>query len=274
MKTTFVSIFAGILLGAASVLGQPGLIPGQPGLAGRPANPGIAPQAGATLAKFDLDFPGGTPRELIKAIERSLGQPVNAIIPEDQADVRLPALKMVHVDLVELFRALQRASMKTVTYVTGTSYGGPGGPYQQYQQAQTSYGFQTESPTINENSIWYFRCDKPILPPAPGPAPKTCRFYQLGPYLKDRSVDDITTAIQTGWKMLRLTEVPEISFHRDTSLLIAVGEAGQLKLIEDVLAQLSEKPSQPNAAAFPAKPPAPDKGPVPGDPPKAAPAKP
>jgi len=40
--------------------------------------------------------------------------------------------------------------------------------------------------------------------------------------------------------MLGETERPEIKFHKDTKLLIAVGEPSKLSLIESVLAQLNQ----------------------------------
>ena len=64
---------------------------------------------------------------------------------------------------------------------------------------------------------------------------KVCRFYSLAPYL-DRgfTVDDITTAIQTGWKMAGVIP-PELNYHKETKLLIAFGEPDELKTIQDVL---------------------------------------
>ena len=40
-------------------------------------------------------------------------------------------------------------------------------------------------------------------------------------------MDDITTAIETGYKMLG-EPAPVINFHKDTKLLIAVGELARL----------------------------------------------
>ena len=51
-------------------------------------------------------------------------------------------------------------------------------------------------------------------------------------------MDDITTAIETGWKMLGETSPPTISFHKDTKLLIAVGEPSKLETIDAVLKAL------------------------------------
>ena len=83
--------------------------------------------------------------------------------------------------------------------------------------------------------------------------PKVCRFYQLTPYLETYKVEDITTAIQTGWKMLGETNPPTISFHKDTKLLIAVGEPSKLQLIDSVLQQLAQGKPQPQRESTGAK---------------------
>jgi hypothetical protein len=86
-------------------------------------------------------------------------------------------------------------------------------------------------------------------------ANKVCRFYSLAPYL-DRhiTVDDITTAIETGWKMLGDSAPANISFHKDTKLLIAVGEPSKLETIDAVLKALAVagEPGAASAAPSPA----------------------
>jgi hypothetical protein len=42
--------------------------------------------------------------------------------------------------------------------------------------------------------------------------------------------------------MLGLTDAPEISYHKDTKVLIAVGEIDKVDLIGDLLKQLSTTP--------------------------------
>jgi hypothetical protein len=194
-----------------------------------------------TLTKFNLDFPGGTPKELVTAIQKATGKPLNAIIPDEHASIKLPPLKMNNVDVPRLFQTLQLASSKTEAYVISTYYGAvyPGGP-QQYQSMVTSYGFRTTG-TPTDDSIWYFYAEKPGYPPLA--QSKACRFYLLTPYLdRDLTVDDVITAIQTGWRMLGDKETPTISFHKETKLLIAVGEASKLDTIDAVLRAL-EPPS-------------------------------
>jgi len=195
------------------------------------------------LTKFNLDFSGGTPKDLVLAIEKAMGRPLNAIIPNEDADTQLPALKMSDVNVDQLFRALRVASVKLEVY--------PSEGYNTYRSYSTSYSFKTEG-TPSDNSIWTFNVEKPHVTPQP-PPPKTCRFYSLTPYI-DRgvSVDDITTAIETGWKMLGDTSRPTISFHKDTKLLIAVGETRKLETIDAVLKALEgdkESPLSPPRGA-------------------------
>lgn len=193
----------------------------------------------SALTKFNLDFPGGTPAQLVKAIEKAMGKPLNVIINKEDENLDLPALKMNDVYLPQLFSALEAASRKTVA-VSSQNY--PGG----YSQFSAGFGFKTAD-TVTDTSVWYFHVEKPLLPPVI-PSQKVCQYYQLAQYL-DRgfTVDDITTAIQTGWKMAGVTPTPELNYHKETKLLMAYGEPDKLKTIDDVLKTLP--PSNITAAA-------------------------
>jgi len=208
-----------------------------------PTVPLPVPRAAAeneSLPKFDLNFPGGTPRDLVQAITKAKGKPLNAVIPEAYADLKLPPLSVKNVNVAQLFNALNLSSVRQENYITGTSFGDFAGVSQrhQYQTVTISYGFKTDGPP-SEDSIWYFFCNKPPKSPDAVERPQICRFYQLSFYLEaGYKVEDITTAIETGWKMLGETNPPRISYHKDTKLLIAVGEPEQLKLIGDALQNL------------------------------------
>ncbi len=195
------------------------------------------------MTRFDLDFPGGTPKDLVAAIQKALGRPLNAIVPDEYNDIQLPALKMSHVDVQQLFQAISQASARSETVPSGF---GPGGFGPGSQTVTYSYGFQPGPSQLSDDTIWYFHATKP---PAVSRSPaKVCRFYSLTPYLeRDFSVDDITTAIETGWKMLGETSPPKISFHRDTKLLIAVGEPNKLEIIDSALKALEMPKAAPAA---------------------------
>jgi hypothetical protein len=256
--------------------------PGQPAAPLMPPPPVRVPspyvqtgtaEKGNELTRFDLDFTGGTPAELVAAIEKAMSKPLNVIVPDEFAMQKIPALKMRHVDVSQLFQAIEQASAETVTVTVP--------PYAP-QQYQTSYGFRAKASPLSDDSIWCFTVQKPILPPSQAPASsKVCRFYALAPYLERQiavddgatgsqpdgkkagtmrhlTVDDITTAIEIGWRMMGKNPGPAtmagqnsgpvIKFHKDTKLLIAVGDPAELEIIGAVLRALDNLPALPPRA--------------------------
>jgi hypothetical protein len=220
MKKVIYVIACSLVLGLSPVFGQP-------------QTPSNASAAGA-LATFDLKFPGGGPRDLVKAIEAASGRPLNVIISKEDEDIELPPLKMTGVNVAQLFQALEPMSVKNVSVLTASPFFGQG---PQYTTMTTSYGFKTTgAPT--ENSIWYFHVQRPTVPPLVSSG-RVCRFFSLAPYLEHGfTVDDITTAIQTGWKMAKDSSPPELNYHKETKLLMAFGDPDELKTIDNVLQTL------------------------------------
>jgi hypothetical protein len=215
----------------------------------------------ADLPKIDLNFPGGTPRELVAAIQKASGRPLNVIISdEDNNSTVLPALRMKAVNVVQLLLALAPASQKQVPVVTGVSVNGAGLRIPSFSYQREGYAFEPQGPPA-EDSVWYFNVHRTAVPPSLADAEKeasVCRFYQLGPYLeRGYSVDDITFAIRSGWKllapMLHVGE-PEVNYHKDTHLLIAAGDPAMLKLIDDALHQLEKWPGKGGSGVQPTKP--------------------
>jgi hypothetical protein len=201
---------------------------------GQPFGPDVVPAKTSGLATFDLDFPGGTPDALISAVEAAQGHPVNAVIPAEEAQAQLPPLKVKHVNVRQLFGALFLANVRQRKVPGGEAY------------TNYSFGFKTENTgEVTMDSVWYFRDERTSFPPI-------CRFFLLTPYLaKGQSVDDITTSLQTGWKMLGDANPPKLSFHKETNLLIAVGDPAQLSLIDSALRELN--PAAAHAVSSPEK---------------------
>jgi hypothetical protein len=199
----------------------------------KPATNEAKPPPPETLTKFDLDFKGGHPKDLIAAVQKATGKPMNAIIPDEYANITIPELKMKNVNAAQLFRVLDEASRKT-EYVKNSD-----GSYSPFN---TGSGFHNLGGNLTDDTVWYFYVQKPRTPPPS----KICRFYALGPYLDlGISIDDITTAIKTGAKMLGETDEPTMSFHKDTRLLIAVGEPSRLDIIDSVLRALQPPANAP-----------------------------
>lgn len=199
-----------------------------------------------SLPKFDLNFHGGTPKELVKAVEKVTEKPLNAVIPDDCADLKIPAVSVKNVTMAQLFEVLIQASKKTERFIVLDPRSADHSDVYRYD---STYGFRTEGvPT--ENSIWFFYWDRGNeRAPWQVLSSKVCKFYQLEPYLKaGYTVEDITTAVETAWKMLGVTKPPEITYHKDTKVLIAVGEDDKVNLIRDVLKELSQgKPKEKSA---------------------------
>ena len=175
-----------------------------------------------------LDRTDGPPSELVAAIERSMRRSVNVVLPANSDSVKVPPLKMRNITVAELFRALEQAS-------TSTSMVYQGGGVSAHQWR---YTFKTASP-VHDDSVWFFSTDG-----QPTDA-KTVRFFLMTPYLeRGLTVEDVTTALQTGWRMQGTGAAPEISFHRETSLLIAVGSWSNLQMIDQVLQALAGAPGK------------------------------
>lgn len=287
MKKLRALILLGLLTAACSVVPQENPVVSFNVIGGAESEPPPA----TNFVRFDLSFPGGPPAKLIQMIQDTTKKPLNVIVPEEHAAVALPELKLKGVTVPQLFDALGQASRKVV-YVRG-GYQNFGGDVPGYQSTTTSYGFRTKG-QATPDSVWYFYVEAPVGPPAqpapppppPPPVPETpkiCRFYQLAPYLDNLKVEDITTALETAWKMLGEKSTPDLKFHKDTQLLIAVGPPDKLALIEAVLAQLRTPqannpfggvPSRPGQVINPAGVPGPGYGgPVPAAPVKPRPAK-
>jgi hypothetical protein len=232
MKITNIAMLTALLLvGSALAADQTASTDPKPPPSERPPE---------SLTKFDLDFKGGSPKDLVAAIQKAMGKPLNALVPDEFANVTLPEFKMKNVNAPQLFQALERASRRT-EYV---QMGGTSSLY------SSGFGFRANSDKITDDTIWYFYLEKPHTPPQY----KDCRFYSLARYLDSGiSVDDITTAIKTGAKMLGDADEPSMSFHKDTKLLIAVGEPAKLQIIDSVLRAL-EATLKPPAAAHAANP--------------------
>jgi len=224
-------------------------VPAQPPMAvfgyGQPA-----PEPEAT--RFDLDFPGGVPGAFVAAVSKALGKQVNAIIPDEHREVMLPAMKVREVTVVQVFEALEIASDRLIERRTPSGFVGPGMPQpMNVQNYHERSGFRTKG-THTEDSIWVFYHEgAPKSPPEPPGKPYVAlRFFQLAPYLETGTkVEDITTAIQTGWKMLddaeqpkplfhNDAEQPKLTFHKDTKLLIVAGPEEKLNIVNEVLQQL------------------------------------
>jgi len=226
-------------LSPSLIVGQDGAASGRGSAKSEPREEGsprlqAPPKAESHLTKFNLDFPGGTPKQLVDAIQKAMGgRPLNAVIPVENANWKLPPLKMNGVDVAQLFLALEQASHATSVVSLGNG---------RVQTGQTQYGFRQAEGRPTEDTVWYFTASGQME------MPKVSRYYYLAPYLDaGLTVDDITTAIQTGWRLRGDAPTPALSFHKETKLLIAVGDNAGLDVIDQVLKALDAVKAKPVA---------------------------
>ena len=215
----------------------PGGVPGIP-------RPGASSRDGGepnSFTPFDLEFPGGTPAQLQDHIQGATGKPLNLIIPPEFAGAQLPPLTMKNVTVPQLFEAINLACRKVSPTVVGYLYGPGGIPNPRYEDRETAMGFRSPNAPVTDSTVWHFYRSTPPVVKEPVEAP-VCRFFNLDTPLSTYKIEDLTTALQTGYKMLGETNPPAMTFHKDTKLLIAVGEPGKLKLIEAMLNELALKP--------------------------------
>lgn len=217
------------ILQAVLMAGMTMIAVGQQAQSGIPAALPRTQAANPDLPRFDLDFPGGSPRDFVRALNEPLKGSLNVILPGDVDDIEIPPIKLKQVTVQQVFDAIQRASERTVSF---PNMGGG------ISQQTENYMFMT-SGAVTENSVWAFRAFRPIT--ASQSMTQGYRFYQLGSYLDAMKIEDIITALQTGWEMLN-KQGAKLKFHPETKLLIAVGQPSDFALIDDVLKELAKAP--------------------------------
>lgn len=176
--------------------------------------------------RFDLNFPGGTSEELIEAISRASGKPVNAIIPDNGRSMQIPAFKVHGVTEFELLTSLHERNVIWVW--NGSNYDG----------RNLGYSWEPVSSSQKENLIWRMRIEYlPEIPPIINVIP-----VNISEYLSHYSIEDISTAISLVWNTAEdIQAKPDIKFHPETQLLIIRGTDSQLQRAREVLKLLKEE---------------------------------
>jgi hypothetical protein len=169
--------------------------------------------ASTELATFNIDFPGGTPGELIQTIAKESGTKPNVIVPKNVADVQLPKFKLRNVNAGQVFEALNM-----VVDETGSQY----------------LRWMSPGDRKDPNQVWT------LLKATPKPSVETCQVVFIGQLLDTFRLDDINAAIRTAWEMLGKTSTASLKFHKETQLLIVKGNGEELKLVFDVLKSLEQ----------------------------------
>jgi hypothetical protein len=162
-------------------------------------------------------LPGGRRTDVSQGMREATGEVPNVMIAPTMRDVQLPSFELQNVTMNDVFQALNGLSQST------------GGTW---QLSGSSEAIWVLNPTPKPSTI-------PVAGFQPLPSKRQCRIFPLSRYLNDYTIDDITTAVQTAWGMVGEESDPQLKFHKDTHLLIAVGSDQQLAIMQEVLNSLN-----------------------------------
>jgi hypothetical protein len=153
-------------------------------------------------ATFDLKFPGGSPADLVEAIGKITVKP-NLLVAPSLEKLNLPPMELHAVDTKTVFNSLN---------------------------AVLVYSDLAARLTLVDN-VWVLQ--------GPRDSRRSQVFY-VGHLLAKYKIEDVTTAIQSAWKMAGKAPNADLKYHQDTQLLMALAETQQLQTITEVLGELSK----------------------------------
>lgn len=166
---------------------------------------------------FGISFPGGELKTLIEAIKAQNGGVIpNIMMNERASETQLPPFCMVNVRLMELMEAL--SIMNRELRIENIS--------------ESVFAVSAGDPTA-ASSVAIYDIRHLLDPDSP-------QHFKM---------DDIATAIRTGWDMISFSAEPDMKVHQETSLLIVRGRREEQAIAETVIKQLSGQQKQTNTSA-------------------------
>jgi hypothetical protein len=160
----------------------------------------VADPFGAKAETFDLTFSGGSPAKLVEAIEKASGQKLNVLLPPNLSTSVIPRMELRSVNATIVFNSLN----VVLTQDENVRW-------------------------LPVNNVWILQS---------GSDRRSSQVFYVGHLLSKFKVEDITTAIQTTWKLAGKDSKAELKYHQDTQLLIALANKPQLETVVEVLREL------------------------------------
>jgi len=262
-----------LLLAAAPAFGQNTLRP-TPKPEPAPAPTTVA-ESGEK--RFDIELKGETAEQAVKQLVEKVGYPINVIFTGDSAGFQLPKLQLRKVTLTEFFAAIKAAGHAE------EKSGRQGCEFEPVEGAANIYTFSVIEPAPNRavkygwtssgtpagpNMIGGGSTPPPALNvtqpvnTSAGPSPnvqwatagamvsakapqKTTLFFDLSKILdKTLTIEDVTTAIRTGWTAGSDGKEPDpgaLKFHQESKLLIATGPPEHLEAVSSIVRLLENR---------------------------------
>lgn len=208
--------------------------------------------------------------EVIQAIQteyhKASGKHLNVMIPENLRDVAATNridVELKQITVPEVLDLLGMASQRPVR----DPYPNPGLRPAGGVPVYPTVGYSFRRVSSNEGALTYllngqYPPPSPVEPEAPQPPqapvepapPRAVFFFSLDPYLERFTVEDIITAVKTGWDLDGKKDRPTLKYHDQTKLLVASGDPSQVEMIKSVLANLGRSVSKPATPPTPAAP--------------------
>lgn len=161
---------------------------------------------------IDIDFPGGSIRSFLDSIMRTNGFCPNVVVSDEAADLKLPAIRLHTVTLYEAIQAIENLGVLDDCKIEVKTD----------RNVMTIMAFHVgQKPQKKKSDLRVFDVSRAIT--------------------EHYGIDDIVTAVTTAWKMQAGDDDPvaELKYHKETNLLIAVGDVQDLRLVENVIVELA-----------------------------------
>ncbi len=169
---------------------------------------------------FNVDFPGGTIEQLVKAISADGSAIFNVVGEKADLATPIPAFSLRNADGESLSNAINQ-----MIAARGLNLNRAQGPSMSGRQGLINYPIYV---LTRRNVI-----DRPAS-----------ASFQLGRYLEKQSIDDIVTAIRTLWELnpANRPEALQLKYHPATKLLLASGTPEAIDVAGKVIATLAGPP--------------------------------
>lgn len=194
------------------------------------------PLAGPDANRFEIVFPGGTPRDLIAMLDKQVGPEANVMIAPSMEKARIPAFTLRNVALSDVFMALN-------SLADGSNSG-------MWTATGSTAPVWVLNPTPPKADPFQQRLNAVANPPKR----EVCDIFPVSHFLTTYKVEDITTAVQTAWSMQEDSSGATLKFHVDTGLLIAVGPVEKVAIVKSVLSSLEQNIARNQPVGFPSAP--------------------
>ncbi|MGF1484901.1 MAG: hypothetical protein ACFBZ8_11115 [Opitutales bacterium] len=186
-------------------------------------------------ARITLDFPGGTPSELIDAMSKALGRQISAVFPVGSERIEIPPFTVEEADETALLKSLYYREQFEIRDRNAISY----------REVGYNWGWI--------GGVWRLEIDRVS---GVGPVNEVVPVG-VGELLRHYTIEEITTAIRLGWDnlpapayenspyyLVRPNKAPaSLHYHEETQLLVAVASEPELQLMRQTLSTLQDQPA-------------------------------